>query len=138
MRLLLFVCSVLTVAMLFGAPVWAAPPYQSDLVCDPPFEGAFGFTVVKPDGGLYVKLTGVTPGSDFACRLNCVRADGFEFFVADLDCGKAGANGVLTTISPGLVTAVNAGVSSPTQCRNPIVDVSGTNGEFCVSGFALR
>jgi hypothetical protein len=138
MRRLLFVCSALTIAMLSVAPGWAAPLFQSDLVCDPPFEGAVGFTAVKPGGDLYVTLTGVTPGSDFSCRLNCELADGFDFFVVDIDCGKASAAGRLTTSSVDLVTAASAGFSSPTECRKPFVDLSGSNGEFCVSGLLLR
>jgi hypothetical protein len=127
-------------ALLALAPVrgGAQPPYQSDLVCAPPFQAAEGETVVKANTDLYVKLSGVGPESRFRCRLSCVDHGGWQVSAADQDCGTASRAGVLTAISPRLAGSQRLGVAPGSVCRAAVVELHGSAGERCSSGFRVR
>jgi len=125
-------------AALAACAGFAQASYQSDLVCAPPFQAADGETVVKTNTDVYVKLSGIAPESRFRCRLHCVDAGGWQVSAVDQDCGAANRAGVLTTISPRLAGSERLGVPPGSLCRAAVVELLGSAGERCSSGFRVR
>jgi hypothetical protein len=130
-----FLGALVALGPLAGA---ADASYQSDLVCAPPFQGADGEAVVKSNTDLYVKLSGVAPESRFRCRLLCVDGSGWQISAVDQDCGAASRAGVLTTISSRLAGSERLGVAPGALCRGTVVELLGSAGERCSSGFRVR
>jgi hypothetical protein len=116
----------------------AEASYQSDLVCAPPFQAADGETVVKTNTDLYIKLSGAAPESRFRCRLLCIDNNGWQVSAVDQDCGAANRAGVLTTISSRLASSERLGVAPGALCRAAVVELLGSAGERCSSGFRVR
>jgi len=138
-RLLTLLFSGAIVLLLFASAPAEAELFRSDLVCSDSAgtkvpAAAVGFTVIKDNGDLYVRLRAgaALAGAGFSCAVVCGNGATSE----DPTCGDRVANraGTLTTISRGLGSRPNLGVMA---CPSPVVTVetaSGT-GLVCQSGF---
>jgi len=133
-RLLILFSATIIFVLLGTAPAKGdPPPYQSELVCKDNLGqviAAKGFTILQPNGDLYVRVQGLPGSGTVSCQIQCFFSGGFS---TSSNCGgrAIGAGGNLTTIAPAesFVPPLSG------TCEGPVVQVFPAGSFFCRSGF---